>query len=402
LKDLFRPRWQHSDPKVRAAAVLKLEDQQHLAKIAEVDRMVDIRELAIERITDQAVLKNLAGRAGDGYTIALCTEQINDSEFLASIARSAEQAWVGVLAASRLQDARILAAIARDAKHWSVRACAIDGLTDGALVAQIAQTDRDSRVCAAAVCRLTSLAGLEAQTLSSNAILDLLSRADVAAVDAAASIKLWTDLGIDLALTSLFDWRSNTSAAVDLLRGQALVAAAVARLTDPEVLARTARAHHAGCIREAAIQRLPDDQSLLDHVAMHDGAAFVRAAAINRSDSQFRLHWIVRHDSSSYVKANAVKRMEDRDYLVDAIFLASSSLEAVFEDALVENLMWRDGDELNSLLRAVLDKSRRELGNYTMGQSIMERILELFAAVDKTRAQERLHKVYVSRRKLCN
>jgi hypothetical protein len=58
--DLFRPRWQHSDWKVRMESVEKLTDQKKLSKIALTDKESRVRESAVSRVSDQKVLVSVA------------------------------------------------------------------------------------------------------------------------------------------------------------------------------------------------------------------------------------------------------------------------------------------------------------------------------------------------------
>ena len=52
--DLFRPKWKHSDPEVRAEAVRQLGDDQAalLATIAKSDADARVRRIALKRIDD--------------------------------------------------------------------------------------------------------------------------------------------------------------------------------------------------------------------------------------------------------------------------------------------------------------------------------------------------------------
>src|SRR5882724_1253783 len=62
IADLFRPKYRHSDPRVRAEAVRALtsDDAATLVQIARTDRDVGVRRLAIERIGTAEVLAEIA------------------------------------------------------------------------------------------------------------------------------------------------------------------------------------------------------------------------------------------------------------------------------------------------------------------------------------------------------
>jgi hypothetical protein len=58
FKDLFVPRWQHSNPEVRQKAVSRLRDTSLLRQISEMDDHQMVRDAAVaqlERLTDQHV-----------------------------------------------------------------------------------------------------------------------------------------------------------------------------------------------------------------------------------------------------------------------------------------------------------------------------------------------------------
>jgi len=58
FQDLFVPRWQHSNPKVRKQAVARLKDPKLLKQIAEMDEDQMVRDTALaqlNQITGQQV-----------------------------------------------------------------------------------------------------------------------------------------------------------------------------------------------------------------------------------------------------------------------------------------------------------------------------------------------------------
>src|SRR5436190_1396550 len=56
--DLFKPRWKHSDPDVRAEAVRQLDenDARILAQVARRETDVRVRRIALKKIADPALL----------------------------------------------------------------------------------------------------------------------------------------------------------------------------------------------------------------------------------------------------------------------------------------------------------------------------------------------------------
>ena len=58
FRDLFVPRWQHSNPEVRKNAMSRLSDTSLLRQISEMDNHQMVRDAALaqlERLTDQKV-----------------------------------------------------------------------------------------------------------------------------------------------------------------------------------------------------------------------------------------------------------------------------------------------------------------------------------------------------------
>ena len=56
---LFKPAWQSRDHLKRAKAVAKLDDQKILADIARNDQNASVREEAIKKLTNTAVLRDI-------------------------------------------------------------------------------------------------------------------------------------------------------------------------------------------------------------------------------------------------------------------------------------------------------------------------------------------------------
>jgi len=50
FSDFFVPRWQHSNPEVRKAAIARIDDAKLLLQISEKDEDAAVRELASQRL----------------------------------------------------------------------------------------------------------------------------------------------------------------------------------------------------------------------------------------------------------------------------------------------------------------------------------------------------------------
>src|SRR5437016_3177437 len=97
--DLFRPKWKHSDPEVRAEAVRQLGDDQAalLATIAKSDADARVRRIALKRIDDADVLTDVAAHDPDegmrkaaiekAEEVLLATAAAGDAGALEALAR---------------------------------------------------------------------------------------------------------------------------------------------------------------------------------------------------------------------------------------------------------------------------------------------------------------------------
>lgn len=118
--DRFKPKWRHSDPAVRLAAVRELTDQRALSEVATNDGSDDVRLAAIERLTDQAVLEHIA--AGKSPHAAIAGAKVTDPGGLARLAQSAAQLPVRQRAIAGVKDSNILLRIAALDPDASIRA----------------------------------------------------------------------------------------------------------------------------------------------------------------------------------------------------------------------------------------------------------------------------------------
>jgi hypothetical protein len=184
LKDLFRPKWKHSDPEVRLDAVISMTDQGLLAEIAKTDEWYKVREAAVGQISDGQVLTTLARSNDKSVRWAVCENpNFNDQTILAEIAMKdnievaverltsqsdlAKIAWsgpseVGRAATERLTDPALLAEIAystgRLGHDWERRKAAVQNpaLNDQELFVDLAKNDSQSWVRIAAANRLAN------------------------------------------------------------------------------------------------------------------------------------------------------------------------------------------------------------------------------------------------------
>lgn len=77
LKDLFGPKWEHSDPNLRRAAIGKIVDQNILAQIAKGDIDRNVRKAAIEKIADKNQLAEIIKQEKDVEVIDYANERLS-------------------------------------------------------------------------------------------------------------------------------------------------------------------------------------------------------------------------------------------------------------------------------------------------------------------------------------
>src|SRR4051812_31196364 len=86
---LFGPKWKHPNPEVRAAAVATLADQEILADLAETDTSEVVRRAALFRLTDQVHLARIARISTHPFN-AEALHRVTAPKLLAEVAKRAE------------------------------------------------------------------------------------------------------------------------------------------------------------------------------------------------------------------------------------------------------------------------------------------------------------------------
>ncbi|GEM_PF-5437180 len=85
LLDVFKPKWKHSDSKVRENAIKEITDQKILVQIAKNDDSVWLRGLAINKIQDQSVLVEITKTSKDYCDCRHAIEKIKTKKVLLEI-----------------------------------------------------------------------------------------------------------------------------------------------------------------------------------------------------------------------------------------------------------------------------------------------------------------------------
>ena len=179
IADFFRPKYRHSDVRVRSEAVraLTTDDAATLIQIARTDRDIGVRRLAIERIEQADVLAELAGaeterslrdlageRAAELWQSTACSDEaeaagaaltgiikLGDQKALVDVVVMAELPAIRKRAFGELRDPRALAALAKSDAAQDLRTAAVARIDDGDVLRALAIDTTQKEVGLAAV-----------------------------------------------------------------------------------------------------------------------------------------------------------------------------------------------------------------------------------------------------------
>src|SRR3954471_17959865 len=143
IADFFRPKYRHSDVRVRAEAVraLTADDAAILEQIARTDRDIGVRRIAIEKIDTPDVLAELGSAETERSLKELITERAAElwvSHACNEDAEIANNALAGII---KLGDQRALVDVVVRAKNPTIRKRAFGELRDPRALAELAKSD---------------------------------------------------------------------------------------------------------------------------------------------------------------------------------------------------------------------------------------------------------------------
>ena len=178
-----QPRWKHTDPAVRAAAVAEMPDdpehQQIVAELAGSDPDVRVRHAAIGRLGSVAELVALVGReSNDDLRREL-------AERLVAIASSpADTDGDAALALEGLSDQKQFSLVARSSPHDTIRTAALGRIHDPKMLGSVARQAADAQTALEAANRVADvgeLTSIATRTEHKDAGIAALERAVAAA-----------------------------------------------------------------------------------------------------------------------------------------------------------------------------------------------------------------------------
>lgn len=172
LKDLFRPKWKHSQSYTRLKAIANISDTKILAKMATTDSSKSVRKEAVEKLSDTGILTKIAKNdnswevrraaylklgneqaataeflknSSSTYTqYSECQElleKFTNEELIADIALHSENPAASEAAAKKLSSQGLIASIAQKSENKNVRAVAVKKLEKTEILEKIVRTD---------------------------------------------------------------------------------------------------------------------------------------------------------------------------------------------------------------------------------------------------------------------
>jgi hypothetical protein len=144
-------------PQARLAALERLQDEALLAEIAGRDADASVRRRAVQKITRQDVLASVARRDADDMVRTAAVARLEDQAALSAVAiHGSGFPFARVTAVGRLTDPRLLAEVVLEADDWSLRRTAFGKLDNAALTRVAAKAaDPAARLAASVKLGLT-------------------------------------------------------------------------------------------------------------------------------------------------------------------------------------------------------------------------------------------------------
>jgi hypothetical protein len=156
ILDAFRPKYRHSDVKVRAEAVRAMtnDDAATLVQVAKTDRDPGVRRLAIERLDEAEILADIAHGEGERALKDLAGSRAVQIWSTLACAEDVEAAGVALNGILRLGDQRAVAEIAGRAETQAIRKRALAELREPRALADLAKSSAPHETRLEAVARI--------------------------------------------------------------------------------------------------------------------------------------------------------------------------------------------------------------------------------------------------------
>ena len=137
-----------------ASALQKVTDQKLLLNLARTAKNRIVRKAAVERVADEDALAQIAMADTDADIQKCAASRITSQMLLAKVAIDGRALYIQQYAAFRLTDQPLLAKVVREAKPWEVRKTAFTKIRDPAQLSALASASPDEPLRLAANVRL--------------------------------------------------------------------------------------------------------------------------------------------------------------------------------------------------------------------------------------------------------
>ncbi len=156
IADFFRPKYRHSDVRVRTEAVkaLTAEDAAILEQVARTDRDIGVRRIAIEKIKTPDVLADLGSAETERSLRELITERAAELWVSGACSKDADEANTALAGIIKLGDQHALVSVVVRAATPAIRKRAFGELRDPRALAELAKSDAAQDLRTAAVARI--------------------------------------------------------------------------------------------------------------------------------------------------------------------------------------------------------------------------------------------------------
>lgn len=156
IADFFRPKYRHSDVRVRAEAVRALtsDDAAILEQIARTDRDIGVRRIAIEKIETPDVLADLGNAETERSLRQLIAERAAELWLSRACSKNAEEAGNALSGIIKLGDQHALVEVTIRAATPAIRKRAFGEIRDPRALAELAKSEAPQDIKTAAIERI--------------------------------------------------------------------------------------------------------------------------------------------------------------------------------------------------------------------------------------------------------
>ncbi|NMA73549.1 MAG: hypothetical protein GX963_05180 [Bacteroidales bacterium] len=294
LNDALLHALQSSDWRVRKSAVEKLTDQITLNNIAKNDSAHQVYQAAIEKVLNQNVLADIAINSNDSNRRYCAVLRITDQKILANVAVNSKDEDALIEVVKKIEDKSLLENIARNNEYYRVRAEAVMKLDNQSLLSYIAENDTDSYPRKEAVKKIT-----DQEVLYRIAKNDKDKFVRKAATDRLTSQKHLSEIAQN-----------------DKDYGVRLQAVVNKNMKDQTVLEHIVKNDKKGQVRMAAADKIADAsiaQIGYIYAAQYDDEWIMRQIAVKKVTDQEVIKSILKNETENSVRVIAIGQLSDKN-----------------------------------------------------------------------------------------